>query len=282
MIDRRLMGILALTFILSTGAFSLFVGEKVKEPLEILRNEWNLPRDESGAYLLPSEEGRYAYGVVVVARKPIRRLELVFVALENASGILSPTLPRGAASPQQAFLSLPEVGNLTSVIYDYATDSPMRLDEVEFMLNLSGVPRNGVLLDLTDPSRPVAPRSRLRSLATVHVLLIDEDGTIDQYYRGYPDFFVDRNHSIIDITVQHNQNLTKYSQRTTQQGTSLLMDKAPPIGHLVFDDLKKDDQVFVSFAINPALVSTREAIIQAVLIFVNGDYYEGITNMIRR
>jgi len=282
MIDRRLIGILALMFILSTGVFTLFAGEKVREPLEILRNEWNLPREDSGVYLLPSEEGRYAYGIVVVARKPIRRLELVFVTLENASGILPQNLSRAAPGLHQAFLSLPEIGNLTSVIYDYRKDSPMRLDEIRFTLNVSGIPTSGALLDLTDPMRPVTPPQRLHSIATVQALLFGEDGSIQQYYRGYPDFFLDRNHSIIDITVQHNQNLTKYSQRTTQQGTSLLMTQAPPVGHLLFDDVEKDDQIFVSFAVNPAMVSTRETIIQMVLIFLDGEYYDGVTNLIRR
>lgn len=282
MVERRLIGTVLIAFALSTAAFSFILGERVEEDLEILKDEWNLPTLSERMYRLPTGEGRYAYGLGLVARKPIGRLEIFFATLKNESALISDTRIPLAQSPWESFLGIPEAGPLASVISDYGNYTGIRLLRQNLQVPTSAGMREGFLVDLTEPDIPTAPRGIPRTLRTVHAILLDEDGAPTQYLRGYRDFFIDRDATIIDLSVQRNNNLTKYAQRTTEQGTGLSMEVAPPEGHLVFDQLETDDQIFVSFAINPAMVTSRENIIHIVLIYVNGDLHASLVNTLRR
>ncbi len=279
MIDRRLLGIVTIAFIVSTAAFSFLVGEKVKEPLEVLKNEWGLPTNSEGFAQMPKAEGRVTYSLGIVARKPFGRLELVFATVENSSFKVATN--RAAAGGDLA--TLEEVGAMTIAVKGYVEPSLMRLDRVNFSVNIYGEERHGCLEDLTDPVTPVAPPGIQHSLPTVHAILYAENGSVWRYYRGVPDMFLFRNNSIIDLTVQRNENVTRFSRRTTQQGTSLLMTEAPAVGRLVFDDIRKDDQIFVTVAVNPAdpeaatqVMPRQRTLLHFVLIFVDGECYRAV------
>jgi hypothetical protein len=288
MVDKRLIGILAVAFILSSGAVSFIIGERVDEPIEILNDEWNIPRNSRGDLELPTIEGRYTYSFGLVVRKPIRRLELLFATVQNSSFEMMPNMSTGGP-PTDLFYGIDEVGKMTSVIEDYASSSGARLEKLGFHLDTPAGEYEGLVVDLTDPIRPVAPDAAQSSLPTVHTALLNSTGHVSQYYRGFPDFYLNRERALIDITIQHNQNVTKFSQRTTQQGTSLLMGDAPPTGRLVFDDLRKEDQVFVTIAIDssrPELLfvvnPAKEAAIHLALVFIDGEYYEGLATLFYR
>ncbi len=288
MVDRKLVGILAIALILSTGAFSFIVGERVKEPIEILKHAWNIPRNAQGDYALPRTEGRYVHSLGLVIRKPVRRLEILFATLENSTFQLESNASIDP-SPAEQFLTIEGVGSMTSRIQGYAESSGARLENVGFSLAYSGGEYDGRLIDFTDLVRPVAQEELQHSLPTVHALLFNSSGLASQYYRGYPDFYLNRETAILDLTIQHNQNVTRYSQRTTEQGTSLLMKYSPQIGRIVFDDLAKEDQVFVTTAIDSARPELSyivnppwEAVIHLALIFVDGEYYDGLATLIYR
>lgn len=281
MFDRRLVGIVGIAFVLSSAGFSLFVGERVETPIDVIRNEWNLPSDSRGIYSMPKIEGRYTYSLGLVVRKPFGKLELFFATLKNSSFRMAAGETSPSASPRERFGAIVELGNVTSVIEEYAEPSLMRLEEQEFRAKVGSREYEGLIVDLTGPIVPVAPAATQHGLPTVHAVLFDTNGTVLQYYRGFPDFFLSRNESIIDLTIQRNQNVTKFSQRTTQQGTSLLMKDAPALGRLVFRDLRKEDQIFVTVAVNPAdpdamyqAMPARDTMIHVVLVFIDGECYD--------
>lgn len=282
MLDRKLIGILGIALIASTTGFSFFVGEKVRGPIEIIKNEWNLPMDPGGMYQLPRTEGRYAYALGLVLRTPVQRLDLVFGTLENSSFETHFLSNQGNLSQQKLFRTISEVGNMTSIIESYAVASSMPLLDRQFPIHVETQENDGFLVDLTYAASSLAPSEIQRTLPTLHAILLNSNGRVSQYYRGFPDFFLEREKSILDITIQYNQNITKYSQRMTQKGTSLLMKDAPGTGHLVFNDLKKEDQILLTIAINPSPVSTRKPIMHVVLIFIDGQYYEGLANLLKR
>jgi hypothetical protein len=281
-VDRRLVAIIVIALAISTAAFSFMVGEKVDDPIEILKEEWNLPSPYEDTYRLPSEEGRYAYGLGLVVRKPIRQLEIVFLSLENESSMLGDLDLPADQDPWTAFLSVPDAGNLAAAVDSYATPTRARLVREELELKRAESAYDTYLIDLTGPFLGTAPRGTARSLRTVHALGRSAGGEYTQYFRGVRDFFLDRDRAIIDVSVQLNQNLTKYAQRTTTQGTAVPMDRAPEVGQLVFDHLEKEDQIFVSFAINPAMISTRKSIAHVVLIFIDGKYYRSMSSVLYR
>lgn len=280
MVDRRSIGIVVFAIISSSAIFTLFVGEKVEEPIEILKNEWNLPPDPQGTYRLPGEEGRFAHGIGLVVRRPVHRLEIFYATLENETLAFPPVDTLG--SPWEILLETPEVGDLLATMDDYAGSTKMRLVRADFQVDVASGEKRGYVVDVTDPGLGVAPRNVSRTLHTVHAILLDEQGRATQYYKGYPDFFLSRDPAIIDLTIQLNQNMTKYAHRITAQEASLEMEKAPPVGHVVFEDLKTDDQIFINIAINPALIRTKKAILHVVVLFVDGEYHTGMASIITR
>lgn len=273
--DRRLLGVILMALVVSSAAFVSLVGERVEEPIEVLKDEWNLPMGVDG-FRIPSEEGRYAYSLGVVLRDQIQRLELVFMCLENQSSSFPNLVNSSEPGLWDDFMNLSQIGPLASTIdlYPYVEERSIR---PEVALEAGNIDYRGVIYDMTQTQISTAPGPVPRTLQAVHLLLRNEEGSTS-YYRGVRDFFVDRNRTIIDIMVQFNENLTRFAQRTSEQGESVPIEKAPAVGRLQFDDLRKDDQIFVSVAINPAMVPTRKSLLQLVLIFVDGEYHSALSH----
>jgi hypothetical protein len=275
--DRRLLGVVLIALVVSSAAFFSFVGENVEEPIEILKDEWNLPMGVDG-FRIPGEEGRYAYSLGLVVRSPIRRLDLVFTCLENRSSSLPELVNASELGLWEAFMNLSQIGPLASTIdlYPYVEERVIR---PEVALEAGNFNYRGVVYDMTDPEVSTAPGPVPRTLQTVHLLMRNEEGPTS-YYRGVRDFFIDRNRTIIDIMVQFNENLTRFAQRTSEQGESVPIERAPDVGKLRFDDLRTDDQIFVSIAINPAMVPTRKSLLQLVMIFVDGEHHSALSHFL--
>jgi len=284
MVDRRLVGIMAIALILSSGGFSFFVGEKVEEPVEMLNEGWNIPVNAQGNFELPITEGRYVYSLGFVVREPLRRLELYFATLENSSFDPDP-----GSSPVADLNGVHGLGDLIATVESYSTSSRARVDRPEFNLSTRGLEYTGLAIDLSDQAGPVAPHELRYRLPTIHAVLLNSSGQVSQYYRGYPDFYLNREQAILDITVQKNQNVTRFSKRVTQQGNSLPLEDLPPTAHLVFDDLEKEDQIFLTIAIDssrPELSSVinppKEAVIHLVLMYINGEHHRSMASLIYR
>lgn len=281
---------MTIALIVSSAGFILFVGEEVEGPLEILNNEWNLPIDERGVYQLPfTKEGRYTYSLGISIQKSIGRLEIFFATLENSSFKAS-LGDMSTASPRERLGWLEGLGDTVSFIESYPESSIMimRIDEVEILLKTPDAEQKGLLLDLSNIVRPVTTGEIMHQIPNVHAVFFDADGNISQYYRGFPDFFLDREEKIIDLTIQHNENVTRFSSRTTQQGKSLGLNEAPTGGRLIFPHPGKEDQIFITLAINPAdpealiLSRSKPAVMHLVLIFIDGEYYQCFTNLMMR
>ncbi len=260
--DRHLLVILAITGIMSTAVVSLLFHERVEGPIQVLRQDWNLPR-EGGRILIPEDEGRYAYTLAVVARRPVAEMVLGFALLENCT--LEVTSARmNPANPTD----VPEFGAFLSAVGEYpekgnATSEPFsaQLDQMEAEVSI---------FDLTDAFSALAPPETLRELATVHAILQRPEGGSIDYFQGSKDFFLQRDSALVDLTIQINENVTKYAQRESTATGTVDLQKAPPLGILRFTDLQKDDRVSVTIAFNPARVSGSESLLQVVTIHVDG------------
>jgi len=284
MVDRKLAGIMAIALILSSGGFSFFVGEKAEEPVEILNEGWNIPLNVQGNFELPITEGRYVYSLGFVVREPLRRLELYFATLENSSFETDPD-----SSPVAGLAGVHGLGDLIATVQKYSTSSLARLGKPEFNLSTPGAEYTGLAIDLSDHVGPVAPDEIRYRLPTFHAVLLNSSGRVNQYYRGFPDFYLNREQAILDITIQKNQNVTRFSKRVTQQGNSLPMEDLPPTAHLVFDELEKEDQIFLTIAIDssrPELSSVinppKEAVIHLVLMYINEEHQSTMASLIYR
>ena len=279
MIDRRLLAILATIGIMSTALVSLLFHEKITEPIEILRHDWNLPT-EGGRMVIPAKEGRFAYTLSMIVRRPITNLELRFAALENQ------TLPTNLSSPdmsdEEKILSVPEVGDIIQTVEGFAQVSPMEVEKHSVEFKWRGQPYVASVLDLTESFEALAPTEIPRGLHTLHAFLITPEGLLSQYYRGVPDFFVYRDVTIVDLKIQRNDNVTKYAQRASLATGTVPLDLAPPLGAVNFRNLKKDDRISITIAFNPARVPGRGALMQLVTFNIDDECYTSFVNILER
>ncbi len=279
MVDKRLLVMLSIIAILSTSVVSLFFREKVVEPVEILRHDWNLP-SEGESLLIPYEEGRFAYTFAIVARQPVAELELRFATLENQ------TLPRNISlvgeSIAEKALSLPDVGPLLQTLESFSNATPMELKQADTTVQWRGHVYQAHILDYTESIEALAMPDTLRRLATIHAFLFNSDGGLARYYRGPPDFFWRRDTTLVDLTIQRNKNVTKYAQRASEATGTTPMDLAPPFGVLRFEDLKKDDRISITISFNPARVSGRKALMQVVAVHVDGVFHRLYISIMER
>jgi len=116
----------------------------------------------------------------------------------------------------------------------------------------------------------------------VHAFLFDEEGSLRQYYRGFTDFFLERETTLLDLTVQLNRNITRYAQRASATVGTLPLERAPEMGVLLFGDLRRDDRISIVVAIDPARVPRGPTLLQVVSVYVDGSYYTGFTNLLHR
>jgi len=271
MIDRRLLAVLATTGILSTALVSLLFHEKAGKPIEILRQDWNLPLDGE-RLLIPTQEGRFAYTLSMIIRRPFAELEMRFAVLENQS--VPYTISLDGGSPKEKIAEIPEIGQIVATFQECQQSYRTEFTELDMALEWRGHDYRAVLLDMTEAFQLLAPAEVPRNLSSVHAFLFNEDGRLSQCYRGCPDFFIQREVAMVDLTIQRNENVTKYAQRASEATGMLPLASAPPLGWLRFRDLKKDDRISVTIAFNPAQIRTRKALLQVVAFYVDGRYYD--------
>ncbi len=277
--ERRLAAILAIAAISSTAVVSLFFREKVAGPIEILRRDWNLPVDEEGRLLIPTEEGRFAYTLSLVAREPIVELELRFAVLINRTSVTNASAHQ---TPHEQIRGMREVGDLIQTLEAHSSLPATGSQEAKIEVEWRRARHQTMVLDFTESLEPLSPTESTRRLHTVHAFMFDPKGTLSRYYRGSRDLFLDREETIVDITIQRNDNLTRYAQRATEAAGTVPLSLAPSTGTIRFGGLRKDDRISVTVAFNPAEVETKEALMHVVLLYVNSEYYTGLGTILER
>ena len=264
---------------MSTALVSLLFHEDVAEPIEILRQDWNLPT-EDGRLLIPEQEGRYAYTLAIVARRPLAEFELSFAILMNDTREMNVTRGKGE-SHLDAITAIPKIGRYVDVHLRYSNASPMDYRYSTMEKNLLGEPHSIHLLDFTESIRALTSPDELREVISVHAFVFKGD-ELCQYYHGYPDFFVLRDSAVVDLTIQVNDNVTKYSHRPSEATGTVPMNLSPPHGTLCFKDLKKDDRVSITIAFNPARLSVKGGLMQVVYVEVDAEPFGSLINIMER
>lgn len=275
MVDRHLLAIVGITGIMSTALVSLLFHERIDAPIQVLREDWNLPR-EAEHLLIPSQEGRYAYTLAIVARREIVELALSFAILENKTlpanlSLLNATLGYASSAGRELSEYISTLANYSGV--------------TDFQLAQHRIPegdRQFHFLDLTEAFLTDASEADIRDLTAVHAFMVDGENRVLQHFRGTPDFFVARDSALVDLTVQLNDNVTKYSQRPSEATGTVALNEAPPYGSITFRDLKKDDRISIAIAFNPARVPGREALMQFVRLRVDGEEHASFLHILRR
>jgi hypothetical protein len=278
MVERSLVVIVGIAGIMSTALVSLFFHEGVVEPIEILRQDWNLPT-ENGRLLIPGQEGRFAYTLAIVARQSLAELKLAFAILVNDSREFNLTIGNGQ-NHLDAITDIPHMGDYLKTHLSYAEATQMGYCYSKIDVD-EPVPGELHILDLTESISALTSQEELKGVPSIHAFLFFDD-ELHQHYHGFPDFFLLRDSAIVDLTIQVNDNLTKYSQRASPATGTVSMDLSPPNGILHFRDLKRDDRVSITIAFNPARLSLKSGLLQVVSIEVNAEPYRTLINLMER
>ena len=281
MVDRRLLGVLAIAAIISTTLSVLLFTKMDQERLEVLKNHWETPTI-GGWWRLPLAEGAVPYTLGVVARKPLGQVSIRFGVLRNQSFALNYTGLDGL-SPREIAARVQDLSFLDSRASDLAESMSVKPIEHEVDVMFAERRRRVLVIDyhpcieaLVEPGWPMeAPY--------LFAFVFDDLGNLSQLYSGYWDFFEARAASVRDITIQLNENVTTYAnQQNMAEGCLPLRRTQEMVGRVTFDDLRKDDRIFVSFRVNGAAVPGEQAFMQIVCLEVDGDRLEPLINVLRR
>ena len=139
------------------------------------------------------------------------------------------------------------------------------------------------ILDYDPLIAPLADRRVAMGSPSLFAFVFDSTGNVTQFYSGCWDFFVDRSRSILELTVQLNENITTYANKQYMvEGSHPLAETIPWAGEVVFTDLCKDDRVFITFRVNGGAVSGDQSVMQIVELRVDGEYLGPIVNILKR
>lgn len=275
--DRRLLGTLAIAAIVSSALVNLLFTEKVERTIEILKNDWDVP----AAGRLPIQEHRFPYTLSMIVRRPVHDLVLKFAVLRNQTFVANYTDWQNLTMKEKA-LRIKRVRDLDEKARSLSEVVDLEVLQAEVDFDWGNKRLKLLLLDYSPCLEGLAPPQAGMDIPVVFALIFDAAGNLSQFYAGYPEFFLDRMSSIQDLVIQLNDNATTYSPTVIDQPGSFSLDDLPALGTVRFRDLRKDDRLFFSMAVNGARVGGTEAIMQVVRIRLDGEYQDPIINILRR
>lgn len=275
--DRRLLGTLAIAAIISSALVNLLFSEKVERTIEILKNDWDVPT----AGHLPIQERRFPFTLSMMIRRPVHDLVLKFSVLRNQTFAVNYTGWQNLTMKEKA-LRLKRVRELDEKVRGLSELVDVEALEMGFDLDWEGRRFKVLLLDYSSCMEGLAPAQAGTDIPLVFALFFDGSGNLSRFYSGYAEFFLARKNSIQDLVIQLNDNATRYSPTVIEKPGSFSLDDLPGLGTVRFRDLRKDDRLFFSMAVNGARVEGTAAIMQIVQLRVDGRYQDPIINILRR
>ncbi len=277
LVDRRLLGTLAIAAIISSALVNLLFAEKVERTIEILKNDWDVP----SAGHLPMQERRFPYTLSMMIRRPVHDLVLKFAVLRNQTFVANYTGWQDLTMKEKA-LRMGRIRELDENVRNLSELVDLDVLQTEVDFDWEGERFKLLLLDYSPCLEGLAPPQAGMDISLVFALVFDGAGNLSQFYSGYPEFFLARKSSIQDLVIQLNDNATRYSPTVVDQPGCFSLDDLPALGTVRFRDLGKDDRLFFSMAVNGARVGGWEAIMQVVQIRLDGEYQDPIINILRR
>lgn len=279
--DRRLLGILAMAAIISTAMAFLLFEERVTDRLEILKNEWGLTSRE-GYRRLPTTEGDIPYLFSLLVRKDAGQLAIRFGILRNSTFEVDAEDWKSLTEEERA-KRIYEISELERGIETISGDMKVNPWVGRTPVDMGGITKEMLIMDYSMYLEPEAPGEDFGALTGLFGVVFGEGGNVSQYYKGSWDFFEDRLDAVQELTIQLNENLTRYANdQLITPGEEPLSSLDENLGRFEFQDLREDDRVFFSMSVNGAEVAGEEAILQLVQIQLEGQVAELLGNVLLR
>jgi hypothetical protein len=281
LVDRRLIGVLVVAAILSTAFTVLFFSETTEEKMEIVKDYWQTSSLE-GWQRLPMAEKIIPYTLSIIMKKPVREISIRFGVLRNRTLDVNYTGWESLSLEERA-IRVGDLGYLDARASEVSEKYDVDRLSQRTDLTLGGEERRILVLDYYPCMEALAPETSSIEIPYLFVFVFDLDGNITQYYSGYWDFFDDRARSIQGLTIQLNENSTRYANEQNMAAGSIpVRESLPLLGEVVFEELRPDDRIFVTYRISGGGVLGEQAVMQLIRIRLDGEYLDPLVNVLKR
>lgn len=270
-IDRGFVGVLLIAVVISTVIMGFVTVEKAKSGIEVLKNKYPLA-------MKTSVQERHTFVVNIIARKSYEEVKLKFSCVSKAKPVFADrniTKKPGVTLKEIAAEITPIKTCLSA-----GRSSPVGYDEQIIEVEINGTTYEALMMDFGEVIAAGQPVSDLSFAPTSYVLWMDEQGNLT-YYQGASDFFLNRNQSIESLVISYNDNETTY--RSVKEAAGSLdvptLAQAPRLGAVKFEDVRKDDRMYVMFAVNSLSVPAHTGMMEIIRIYGDGELVTHRLNM---
>ena len=277
MVGRRVLGLAAVSMILSSLIVASIARERVAEPVEVLKNEF--PE--------VSQPGSGAFSFSVVFRRSVEEAQLRFYALYSA---VYPAVE--LVDPDRVFneTSSPKDMIMNVKAFKWFSEKASAIgllpEDVEANVKIGGEEYKLLLHDYSRVLEAVCGNETTASVSPVFGCVMNRSGA-GYYLVGDPGFFRAANATLLGLAISAGGAEHRYVPDDQVKGGSgeLPLSQAPS-GVLTFRKVEKDDVVNVVFSVRggalPRPMKTPIAMVQMVEIYVDAKIMgEPILNIIK-
>ncbi len=267
-VDRSLIGVIGIAIVLSTLITFFIIGENPKEDVTILRDEFP-PR-------LSTMEQKYAFVLSMIARKPMEDVTVRYNTLSRVAKdnmvYLNPNKTTGS-TPIETIRNLPKIDTLMDQADYLGVSVDMWNGTVKWKNVTQVLEFEMYMYDFTDLVRAVTPNYTALDVRSTYVVWLWSNGTIFSYFEGVSDYFYNRNRTIVDLTITHNDEPEYYRAVSEIEvaGKYEQIMQAPLYGTVTFEDVKKDDRLFIIYSLKGTTIPGHSGMLQLVRVYRDGE-----------
>lgn len=267
-VDRSLIGVIGIAIVLSTLITFFIIGEHAKEDVTILRDEFP-PR-------LSTMEQKYAFVLSMIARKTLEDVTVRYNTLSRVAKdnmvYLNPNKTTGS-TPIETIRNLPKIDTLMDQAEYLGVSVDMWNGTVKWKNVTQVLEFDMYMYDFTDLVRAVTPNYTALDVRSTYVVWLWSNGTIFSYFEGVSDYFYNRNRTIVDLTITHNDEPEYYRAVSEIEvaGKYEQIMQAPLYGTVTFEDVKKDDRLFIIYSLKGTTIPGHSGMLQLVRVYRDGE-----------
>ncbi len=272
-IGRETIGIVLVALTASSVVTAFIAGERPSRVVEVVENSF------------PSEirDSQWnTFSLVVVARRPLERLDLQYSCLHQAQ-VFASNITQGRPE-REAMAALSPVSDLLIMARGLGMQPVQSV--VQVVANKSR--RDAYVIDFSAMLRPSMDDPVLgdyfgSGANTIYAGILDDSGQL-VLYAGVRDFFHARNVTIMEMSLSLNDEKSVFKRArdlspSERAAKAPDMVDAPAVGTVSFSGLKKDDTVRLVFSLDSSAAGYG-SYVQIIRIFADGKLEEEITNFL--
>ena len=262
-VDKSLVGVIGIAIVLSTMITLFIIGERAQEDVTVLRNEFPAR--------LSTMEQKYAFVLSMIARKPLTEVSVQYNVLSRYG--VNPNATTESTDEETIRANLPKIDALLNEadrlgVEPYIWEGKAKWKNVTEILEF-----DMYMYDFSELVKATAPNFTALDVRSTYAVWLWDNGTIFFYFEGVSDFFYNRNRTIVDLTITHNDESDYYRavSEIEVEGKYEQIMKAPLMGKVTFTDVEKDDRLFVIYSLKGTTIPGHSGMLQVVRVYRDGE-----------